>query len=74
MLWKHRQLQDLYEVPLGGLELVAAVCWAPVCEGRSCSHTSILFLWALALVATNAAQSSLALLGTPELYPPLLGP
>lgn len=34
----------------------------------------LLCLWALALVTANAAQSSLALLGTPELYLPLLGP
>lgn len=46
VLWKHLQLQGLYEMLLDGLGLVAAVCWAPVCEGRSCSRTSILSLTA----------------------------
>lgn len=78
VLWKHLQLQGLCEMPLDGLGLVAAVCWAPMCEGMSCSCTSILALTApvplgVALVTANAAQSSLALLGTPELHLPLLG-
>lgn len=81
VLWKHLQLQGLYEMPLCGLGLVAAVCWAHVCEGRAGAVPVLpswpllfLFLWALALVTANAAQSSLSLLGTPELYLPLLGP
>lgn len=30
VLWKHLQLQGLYEMPLGGLGLVAAECWSRV--------------------------------------------